>query len=139
MVSYFEQKQKWRRINSFNKLKRRAVKMIKVPTEAEALLWGTIQKEVNCVLPEGYYFQRQYVLSPFILDFYCRKAGVCIEVDGVIHEGSVADDAYRDSFLKRNFGVVTFRVKNEDVYNFNFRVAFMKKTTNYIFNLIKAE
>ena len=119
----------WRRMNAFNKCKRRAVKAIKEPTPAEALLWRSLQ-ELNKDLPKDTYFQRQYVKMPYRLDFYCKKAKVAIEVDGSIHEGQVDDDRKRDCYLLYNFGIATFRIKNEDVYDYKHRQAFIQLIKN---------
>ena len=114
----------WKRISYFRKLKARAMKATRNPTEAEALTWQSRQ-QLNRELPEGYYFQRQYVQSRYILDFYCKKSKICIEVDGSVHDNSVIEDRRRDSFLQANFGIKTLRITNEDVYDFNHRKAFL--------------
>jgi very-short-patch-repair endonuclease len=129
MVSYFEQKQEWKRIGFFNKLRRRAKKHLKNPTEAEVLMWEALRKEVNPLLPEGCYFRRQFVQVPYILDFYCEKKRICIEVDGGIHQTQIEEDQKRDSYLKRNFGIETLRVANEEVFDFQKR----KKFIDYVF------
>jgi very-short-patch-repair endonuclease len=116
----------WRRINAYRKMKRRAIKQIKNPTEAEALMWQTIQTTVNPFLPEGTYFQRQYVQGPYILDFYCKKARVAVEVDGSIHDSQIEDDRRRDSYMRRNHQIRTLRISNEEVYDFRHREAFSR-------------
>jgi very-short-patch-repair endonuclease len=124
----------WKRINAFNKCKRRAVKAIKEPTEAEALMWTSLQR-LNQDLPADCFFQRQFVMMPYRLDFYCKKAKVAIEVDGSIHDDQVRADKHRDNFLQSNFGILTYRITNEGVYDFKHRQAFLNK----IKNLIKGE
>lgn len=54
-------------------------------------------------------FRRQHPIGPFILDFYCSDARLCIEVDGAAH--GMGDrperDARRDAYLSaRGIGVV---------------------------------
>ncbi len=52
-----------------------------------------------------------------IVDFYLpRPYGVIIEVDGKIHEQLKSKDAYKDSSWKEKRNMVTFRVKNEEVF-----------------------
>ena len=125
----------WKRINAFNKCKRRAVKAIKQPTEAEALMWSSLQ-QLNKELPDDCYFQRQYIKMPYRLDFYCKKAKVCIEVDGSIHDDQVVEDAKRDRDLSRLHQIKTFRICNEGVYDFRHRQAFIKQVANQIFERV---
>ena len=49
------------------------------PTKEEALLW-------NCFLKKyPLRFRRQYVIGEYIVDFYCHKAKLVIELDGSGH------------------------------------------------------
>lgn len=120
-MTWYEQRRRWREINFYRKLRRRGTKMQKRPTKAEELMWKTLQY-VNSKLPEDCYFQRQFVKSPYILDFYCKRAKLCIEVDGATHEDAI--DKRRDQFLLESFGIQTIRVKNEDAYEFSYRKEF---------------
>jgi len=45
------------------------------------LLWQHFQAGRN----QGYHFQRQQCIGLFIVDFYCHKAALVVEVDGGIH------------------------------------------------------
>ena len=40
----------------------------------------------------------------FIVDFYCHKAGLMIELDGSVHDGQIEADAQRDKVLKEMGG-----------------------------------
>ena len=51
-------------------------------TPAEAVLWQVLR---TWDLP-GYKFRRQHPIGRFIVDFYCPKALLIIEVDGDIHK-----------------------------------------------------
>jgi len=66
-------------------------------------------------------FQRQKILGQYIVDFYCAKAQLVIELDGSQHfeEAAVHQDEARTSFLKQ-YGVTVLRIPNCDV-NQNFR------------------
>lgn len=50
-------------------------------TEAERILWERLRKKQ--VL--GLRFRRQHPISKFVLDFYCHKVKLAIEVDGGYH------------------------------------------------------
>jgi very-short-patch-repair endonuclease len=43
-------------------------------------------------------FRRQHPIGPYVLDFYCAKANLAIEIDGIGHD--MGDRPYRDE--KRN-------------------------------------
>ena len=67
-------------------------------TDAEMLLWS----KIRCKQLSGYQFYRQRVIGNFIVDFYCPKARVVVELDGGQHyedEGRIRDHA-RDSALE---------------------------------------
>ncbi len=64
----------------------------------------------------GYKFRRQYVIAGYILDFYCQKLKLGIEVDGKIHDTpkNRGADIQRETALKR-YGVAIIRIANEDI------------------------
>ena len=49
--------------------------------------------------PVGYKFTRQKPIGPFILDFYCAKLSLAIEVDGEIHKIKQEYDHQRTLYL----------------------------------------
>ena len=49
-----------------------------------------------------------------MLDFYCDRAGLCVEVDGPSHELAMAHGAARDRYLER-WDILTLRVPACDV------------------------
>lgn len=59
---------------------------------------------------------RQKVIGEYIVDFYCAKARLVIEVDGGFHQSpqSVIEDNYRSRYLEDK-GIYIFRVSNEDI------------------------
>jgi len=65
-------------------------------------------------------FQRQKTIDRFIVDFYCYKAKLIVEIDGSQHytEAGLAYDAERESILN-SYGLRTIRFSNRDV-NENF-------------------
>ena len=62
----------------------------------------------------GMHFRRQQVIDGFIVDFYCHKAGLVVEVDGKIHEKQVEYDKWRDQILSDR-GLHILRIPNEDI------------------------
>ena len=79
-------------------------------TKAEALLWSVVRGKQVCQLK----FRRQHPEPPFILDFACVQAMLCVELDGEYHEGQLDKDAARESFLRLK-GWDIIRFTNEDV------------------------
>ena len=61
-------------------------------------------------------FYRQKVLGAYIVDFYCAKAKLAIELDGSQHytEEGAAYDARRTAFLSE-YGITVLRISNPDV------------------------
>ena len=80
-------------------------------TLPEVLLWQHLRQR-----PDGLKFRRQHAAGPYVLDFYCEEARLCIEVDGAAHESDVAadNDARRDAWLM-DAGVETLRVAAREV------------------------
>ena len=64
-------------------------------TLAELCLWN----QVRANRLGGWHFRRQQIIDGFIVDFYCHKAGLVIEVDGPIHRKQKNEDAERDKVL----------------------------------------
>ena len=79
-------------------------------TKEEKHLWYDFLKK----LPET--VNRQKVVGNYILDFYCAKAKIAIELDGSQHydKAGKEKDAIRDSFLNEQ-GITVLRYKNEDI------------------------
>ena len=65
-------------------------------------------------------FQRQKVVGKYIVDFYCAKAKIVIELDGSQHyeEDSLRKDAQRTAYLK-GYDLTVLRIPNNEV-NTNF-------------------
>jgi len=53
-------------------------------------------------------------VAGFIVDFYCHKAGLVIEVDGGIHDLQQEEDARREKVLSE-MGLRVIRFRNEEV------------------------
>ena len=78
---------------------------------SEIRLWRMLR-----LRPEGLQFRRQHPLGPFVFDFFCKAAGLAIEVDGLAHEfgDNPARDERRDAWT-RDQGIETLRFRSEDV------------------------
>ena len=64
--------------------------------------------------PGGLKFRRQHAIAGFIVDFYCVKAELVIEVDGPIHEQQHEEDAERQPILEA-LGLSVLRFTNDQV------------------------
>ena len=78
-------------------------------TPAEKTLWQELRANKL-----GVHFRRQQVIAGFIVDFYCHKAGLVIEVDGDIHDLQQEEDARREKVLSE-MGLRMVRFQNEEV------------------------
>ena len=88
-----------------------AIKLRNESTYAEALLWKYIRNRSL-----GVQFHRQVPLDKFIVDFYCHELKLAIEIDGITHEGSEAEqrDETRQKRLE-DLGVSFIRFADNDV------------------------
>jgi very-short-patch-repair endonuclease len=64
----------------------------------------------------GFHFRRQHVIRGFIVDFYCHKVKLVIEVDGEIHRLQGENDQIRVDVL-RSEGIMVQRFPNEKIKN----------------------
>ena len=80
-------------------------------TPPELTLWNVLRRR-----PGGYQFRRQHSCKPYIFDFYCRAAGLAIEVDGMAHEmgSNPQRDERRDNWAAKR-GIATVRFSARDV------------------------
>jgi very-short-patch-repair endonuclease len=64
----------------------------------------------------GYQFYRQRIIVNYIVDFYCPKAKLVVEVDGWrhFHGKTEAADQKRDEYLKK-LGIKVLRYSDTDV------------------------
>src|SRR6476620_6765642 len=78
-------------------------------TPAEKLLWQELRANKL-----GVHFRRQQVIAGFIVDFYCHKAGLVIEVDGDIHDLQQEEYGVREKALSE-MGLRIIRFRNHEV------------------------
>ena len=78
---------------------------------SEVRLWRVLRQR-----PDGLQFRRQHPFGPFVFDFFCKAAGVAIEIDGRAHDlgDNPARDRRRDAWVRER-GVETLRIAAEDV------------------------
>ncbi len=90
---------------------RRARKLRRAMSLPEVILWQHLRTR-----PSGLRFRRQHPAGPFVLDFYCPEARLCIEIDGEAHSRGDQPqfDVSRDQRLAEH-GVTTLRVAARDV------------------------
>ena len=82
------------------------------PTECEDKMWRRLlrSKRINQK------FLRQKPIGKFILDFYCSKLLLAIEIDGDSHDKKKYMDNERDLYLEQR-GIKTIRYTNNQVIN----------------------
>ncbi|MBI4744262.1 MAG: DUF559 domain-containing protein [Actinobacteria bacterium] len=82
-------------------------------TDAEKMLWLKIRgKQLK-----GYQFYRQKPIGNFIVDFYCPKGNLVIELDGgqrYSEEGKVKDN-HRDKHME-SIGLRVLRFSDRDIF-----------------------
>ncbi|MFA5135435.1 MAG: endonuclease domain-containing protein [Patescibacteria group bacterium] len=81
---------------------------------AEVVLWRYLKDKQLA----GYKFRRQYSVGGYVLDFYCPRLRLGIEVDGPSHyisKEAIEYDKQRQKYIE-SFGIRIVRVTNQDVY-----------------------
>jgi len=86
--------------------------MRKDPTPSERKFWAWLRGKRFC----GLKFRRQQPVGPFIVDYYCAKARVILELEGESHVGKERYDSRRANWLAEQ-GIVVLRVKDIEVFN----------------------
>ena len=79
------------------------------PTEAKYIMWQYLRKN-------KYKFTRQKPIFRFILDFYCSKLLLAIEIDGNSHNKKKNYDKERDLYLT-SANIRTIRFTNDEILN----------------------
>lgn len=85
----------------------RSRQLRKNSTEEEKSIWFEYLRKCE------WKFRRQHVIMPYILDFYCIKLGLAIEIDGTHHHDKEVEeyDARRTKFLESK-GIRVLRIDN---------------------------
>ena len=105
---------------------RRARQLREKSTATEQILWERLRgKQLD-----GFRFRRQHPIGNFIVDFYCHRAKLIVEVDGSIHllKTEKAYDLERNEFFnERQFEVIRFSNQevNHDIEDVLDRIRFL--------------
>jgi very-short-patch-repair endonuclease len=83
------------------------------PTPAEKKIWYEVLSRKQF---DGYKFTRQKPINDFIVDFYCSKLRLVIEIDGDSHVKNADYDEARSKTLHQ-FGLRILRYTNKDILN----------------------
>jgi very-short-patch-repair endonuclease len=88
---------------------RRLRRVLSVP---EARLWSRLRQR-RARMP---IFRRQHPFGPYVLDFYCAKARLAIEIDGISHDmgDRPQRDIRRDAWLEER-GLTVIRIAAGDL------------------------
>jgi very-short-patch-repair endonuclease len=90
---------------------RRAKRLRREMTLPEVLLWRHLRGS-----PEGVRFRKQHAAGDYVLDFFCARANLAIEIDGISHDmgDQPQSDEERDSWLAER-RIDTVRIPARDV------------------------
>ena len=83
----------------------------KLSTSQEWIFWNLVLKKKSFF---GFKFRRQKVIWSFILDFYCSKLLLWIEIDGWYHNDTQDYDEVRDSEIRKRW-IMVVRFTNDDI------------------------
>ena len=87
----------------------RAKELRREMTPAEKILWEELRANKL-----GVHFRRQQVIQGFIVDFYCHKSALVVEVDGDIHDMQKEEDERREKVLS-TLGLRIVRFGNDEL------------------------
>ena len=79
-------------------------------TAAEDVLWEALRRDAL----DGLHFRRQHTVARFLLDFFCAKHKLCIEVDGGVHDQQADYDEHRTAALALH-GIRVVRFRTQEV------------------------
>ena len=79
---------------------------------AEKILWSKLNRKQLA----GYKFRRQFGIGDYVVDFYCPKLKLVIEIDGATHseEKEIEYDKARQKFIE-GLGLTVKRYTNENI------------------------
>ena len=82
-------------------------------TLPEEKLWTFLKTK-----PLGFKFRRQHPFDLYVLDFFCLKASLSIEIDGISHQlkSQKLQDKFKTEVLQY-YGIHELRFTNEQVLN----------------------
>lgn len=82
-------------------------------TETEKILWERLRNNQL----KGYKFRRQHPIGLFIVDFYCHRLKLILEIDGEYHNlpEQIKKDSERTQILESS-GLQLIRFTNKEVH-----------------------
>ena len=82
-------------------------------TSSEKILWDHLKSKSF----GGFKFRTQHPIKNYIVDFYCHKIRLVIELDGGIHD-SIDQKEYDigRTFELEEFGLKVIRFRNEEIF-----------------------
>ncbi|HEX9829348.1 MAG TPA: endonuclease domain-containing protein [Bacteroidota bacterium] len=84
-------------------------------TKAEACLWKYV---LRAGLLKGYTFNRQRAIKNYIVDFFCKKLHLVIEVDGITHDSEAVQRKDNDKERElTDAGFTVIRFTDDEVLN----------------------
>jgi very-short-patch-repair endonuclease len=89
-----------------------ARKLRKAATGSERRFWAALLKDRKL---KGYKFTRQKPIQRYILDFYCAKLMLGVEIDGKVHERLRKYDAKRTAQIEA-LGIKIVRYSNDEIF-----------------------
>ncbi|MBT3412601.1 MAG: endonuclease domain-containing protein [Candidatus Jacksonbacteria bacterium] len=96
--------------NDRNKKRLRQILRKEMP-KGEQILWQRLRKKQL-----GHKFFRQYSIGKYVVDFYCPKLKLVIEIDGITHEQKSVGDKYRQKYLE-NIGSCVERFNSKELFD----------------------
>lgn len=93
-------------------LKNRARALRKGYNYAEVVFWMQVRNKIFW----GIDFDRQRVIGSYIVDFYVKRLGLIVEIDGESHNDKEEYDNRREAFLE-SLGLEIFKTTNYRVLN----------------------
>ena len=92
----------------------KAINLREKMTVTEVVIWKTLKNKQLL----GHKFRRQHPVNHFIVDFYCHKLKLVIEIDGEYHtqKEQIKLDQERTKILEFQ-GLKVIRFSNEEVNN----------------------
>ena len=98
----------------YPKLKEYARQHRNKSTKSEVLFWMQVRNKQL----RGYDFHRQKPVDYFILDFFCSRLMLGIELDGITHheDAVIAKDKIKEQRMN-DLGITVLRFRDEEVYH----------------------
>jgi very-short-patch-repair endonuclease len=100
--------------NFYNKPSQKQIRrnLRKTMPKGEAILWRKLRN--NQIT---YKFRRQYGINNVIVDFYCPKLRLAVEIDGITHEDpTVQNKDKKKTFLLKKHEIRILRIPSSEIF-----------------------